>query len=93
MSYKECTILPATGGFGEYQAGEFNGEKFSDAETLADALREGAGFELFELGKEELPEGLEDIRGRIHNQPERVFGGLDAQDVPHYFGISEFPQS
>ena len=89
MSYKECTILAASGGFGEYEVGEYNGEAFEDQDALIDAMREGAGFELFELGKDELPEGLEDIRGRIRNEPARVLGGLDDHDVPHYFGVSE----
>jgi hypothetical protein len=88
MSFKECTIRAASGGFGEYEAGEYSGDAFSDQYALIDAMREGAGFELFELGKDELPEGLEDILGRIRNEPDRVFGGLDSDNIPHYFGVS-----
>jgi len=89
MGYRECVILPASGGFGEYESGEYGGDSYEDSSTLIAEMYAGCGFELFDLGKDALPEGLEDIRGRIRNEPARVFGGLDDQGTPRYFGVSE----
>jgi len=89
MGYRDCVILPASGGFGEYESGEYGGDLYEDSSLLVGEMYNGTGFELFELGKDTLPEGLDDIRGRIRNEPDRVFGGLDDHGVPHYFGVSE----
>ena len=85
MAYKECRIQPCGSGLGEYQAGESNGEAWDDEGDLLDAMRGGvAPADLYELGVDELPDGLEDIRGRIQNEPARVFGWLDEQGGAQY---------
>lgn len=43
---------------------------------------------VYELGKEDLPEGVEDIRGKIQNEPERTFVYI-ANDTVIYFGLDE----
>ena len=40
--------------------------------------------DLYELGVDELPEGIEDIRGRIQNEAARVFGWLDERGAVQY---------
>lgn len=88
MAYKECRIKPSAGGFGAYEADESTGVVWDDEGELLDALRDGiAAAELYELGVDDLPDDLEDIRGRIHNEPVRVFGWLDEQGGAQYAGI------
>lgn len=53
----------------------------------ADILN-GVEWLTYELGKENLPEGVEDIRGKIQNEPERVFVYI-ANDTVIYFGLDE----
>lgn len=45
-------------------------------------------YQYYEIGKEELPDGLEDITGNIHDEPERVYGFI-ANGEACYFGLSE----
>jgi hypothetical protein len=70
--YYETTITPCASGFGEYQQNYPNGEGW---ELEADLVTEMFSNEpeLLELGTDELPDGIEDIRGRIHNQAGRIF--------------------
>ena len=85
MAYKECRLQPSENGLGEYQPGESDGETWDNEGDLVDAMRGGvAPADLYELGVDELPEGIEDIRGRIQNEPERVFGWLDEQGGVQY---------
>jgi hypothetical protein len=51
----------------------------------ADILN-GVEWLTYELGKEDLPESVEDIRGKIQNEPERVFVYV-ANDAAIYFGL------
>lgn len=93
MGYKEITIQPAHGGFGEYQAGEGNGDTWADENDLIDAMRDGvAPADMYELGSDELPDGCEDIRGRIHNEPARVFAIGDAEAGWRYVGVIEIEE-
>jgi hypothetical protein len=46
-----------------------------------------ASADLYELGVDELPDDIEDIRGRIQGAPARVFAWLDEQGDAHYAGI------
>lgn len=86
----EYNISGACGGFGMWQPNE--GASFvGDADSLLNIIRENLnGF--FELGEDDLPEGMDDIRGSIYNQPQRIFGYFDNEspdDEPFYFGIDE----
>ena len=43
--------------------------------------------DVYELGVDILPQGVEDIRGKIHNKPERVFAVKDGSEI-YYFGLN-----
>jgi len=47
-----------------------------------------ANWLVYELGEEDLPAGVEDIRGKIQNEPSRVFAYV-ANDIVIYFGLDE----
>ncbi len=57
---------------------------YDDADVL-----NGCSGEVYELGTEGLPDWVDDIRGKIHGEPERVFveRSNDQQRV-YYFGLS-----
>ena len=89
--YQEVTVTPHHAGFGEWQVGE-GGELWVDTEDLLNAIREAIcttnqGGDIYELGSDELPASVEDIRGRIHNEPARIFAAVIEGEVT-YFGIS-----
>lgn len=91
--YYEQVITPATGGFGEWQtSSEVPGEDdlHADCTDILDACKDAyPQGEVYQLGKDALPEGVEDITGRIHNEPDRVFALIVDGEVT-YFGISEY---
>jgi len=88
MAYKECRIQRCASGSGEYQADEPSEEAWDDEGDLLEAMRNGvAPADLYELGVDELPEGIQDIRGLIQNEPARLFGWLDERGDAHYAGI------
>jgi len=83
----EITISPASGGFGEYQSDPIDGEGWADSDDLLNQISSN-GVDAVELiDGVVLPAGLEDIRGRIHNEPQRVFGFIGPDGDPCYFGI------
>ncbi len=89
--FAETTIKPCSSGFGMYEPGEYNGDKWEDETDLINEM--GSNVELFELGTDELPEGMDDIRGNIRNEPDRVFGYLyetgGGEIEVYYVGVSE----
>lgn len=89
MVYKETIISSCSSGFGMYESGEYNGERWEDVNDLLSEIS-GNGIDWYELGEDELPEGIENIIGKIYNQPNRIFGYLDENGESRYFGISEF---
>lgn len=78
------TIQPAHGGFGEYQRSEINGEAWA---FEADLLQECG--DIIVLGRDDLPDGVEDIRGRIHHEPQTVFAVVQQDGTVEYHGIVE----
>jgi hypothetical protein len=87
--FRGVGIVKHHAGFGMFQAEPPNGDDYSDESDLEDTMRDGCGYDLHELGVDEVPEGAEDIRGRIYNEPHRVFVFVDQDGRPHYVGISE----
>lgn len=89
--YAETTINPCSSGFGMYQTGEYNGDQWENESDLIAEME--SNYNLFELGIDELPEGMEDIRGNIHNEPTRVFGFIEdiggGENEAFYVGVSE----
>lgn len=86
--YQYISIQPAHGGFGEYDAFAAGGECWaSDSDLLA--VCAGNFGEITELEDDaDLPDGIEDIRGRIHNEPKAIYAYIDAEGDANYFGIS-----
>jgi hypothetical protein len=86
--YAETVIKPANSGFGMWEVGEYSEDLWENEDALIDAMAENL-IEIFELGVDELPEGFEDIRGRINNEPDRVFGYRAFWQDIGYAGVSK----
>lgn len=90
--FYEVTIKAAHGGFGEYDCLPINGEGWADQQDLLDEIS-GNYDSMFELTDEivanALPGQAEDIRGRIHNEPARVFAIVHDDNTVTYFGVVE----
>jgi len=90
--YYDVTISPAAGGFGEWEHSGAHGDGWADEADLVTAMAQGVSGGLYELGVDDLPAGIEDIRGLIRSEPPRVFATLDADGAggaTFYFGIVE----
>ena len=83
----EISIVANPSGFGEFQAQPINGEGWDSACDLLAGIANNTA-EYSELGVDDLIEGAEDIRGRIHIEPPRVFAARFG-DAIRYFGIAE----
>lgn len=86
MLYYQVTIEPSSGGGGEWDAGERDDDGWADDTDLLAAMAD-AGDEMVELGVDPLPDWAEDIRGRIHREPSRVFAFRRADGRVSYNGI------
>ena len=80
MFYQRVSINSAAGGI--YEAVP---DKNKAQETAA--IFSKIDGDVYELGVDILPKGVEDIRGKIHNKPERVFAVKDGSEV-YYFGLN-----
>lgn len=91
--FYEVTIQASPSGFGEYQCSPINGEGWQDCDDLLTEITSNNDH-VFELTDEivasALPGQAEDIRGRIHNEPSRVFAIVNDFGVS-YFGIVDRP--
>lgn len=89
--YHESLIKPASAGFGmwEQQLHDLGDGWSSEQDLIMEIYASDNDRELFELGKDDLPDGLEDIRGQIYNQKGRIFGYLNETDAPNYFAVIE----
>lgn len=85
--YYEIVISPSAAGFGEYQTQPIDGEGWADLSDLLAACAGNVG-ELYELGVDALPVGAQDIRGRIHGEPEHIYCYEQADGIA-YFGVTE----
>lgn len=93
--FTEVTIYPCASGFGIYQRGELStGSETSYAfeSDLLEIIRQNSD-EVAEIGEAItspafLALGVQDIRGKIYNQPDKVFARIDRGDLS-YFGIVE----
>lgn len=93
-SYTTTYISPAPGGSGEWQCGETSSDEatfYPNPDCIIAAYRHRAsifGAEIVVLGIDHLPEGVQDIRGHIHNEPARVVA-IILRNVRfvEYFGI------
>lgn len=84
---KQQRISPAHGGFGEYDQDHQFTEETTEDEVFSSL--QDQGLMVYELGVDELPGSVEDIRGRIHNQEGRIFAVEidDDQGGVEYFSL------
>ena len=82
MLVQYVTIKPSSSGFGMYEAIPDLDETYYDADIL-----HGCVGDVYELGTEDLPDWVEDIRGCIHNEPEKVFVVKHGSQIS-YFGFN-----
>ena len=85
MFYQRVSINPTASG----DTYETIPDKSKAQETAA--IFSKIDGDVYELGVDILPEGVEDIRGKIHNKPDRVFAVKDGSEV-YYFGINAAKQ-
>lgn len=83
--YAETRIQPHHAGFGMYQVEEY-GDSFEKEEILT-AIAEQYD-EYYILGEDELPDDIEDIRGKIYGEPEIIIATKDKWGVS-YLGLGE----
>jgi hypothetical protein len=93
--YSACTIRPADSGFGMWQRGEKAIGPETSYADLNDLIMDGEMIDLdAALADEDFIEaGIEDIRGRIYNEPGRIYAVLgeegDGSPCVRYFGVEE----
>jgi len=87
--YYEAWIEKASGGFGEYEQLKPNGDGWETEDDVIVEMRANIP-EMFELGVDPLPERIDDIRGRIHNQDGRIFAA-ETDGYVSYFAVVEGP--
>lgn len=96
MEYYQMNISLADGGFGHYVANPERPDKedvwSSEGELVSEIYNNLTDGQVYELGIDSL-EGTvaEDIRGRVGNEPARIFAYVFGRDdeLVSYFGIGE----
>jgi hypothetical protein len=84
--YVCVSIDPAPGGFGEWNAQQI--EDDAPLYPFEDDIYGEAQGDVYKLGVDDLPEGMEDIRGNIHDEPDAVFAVVEENSNVAYFGIN-----
>ena len=84
--FYQSEIVPCNGQWFTASHNASDGWQFEG--DLLQAIFSAECGEIYELGKANLPEEVEDIRGLIHDEPPRVFAIVDGWQVL-YFGIVE----
>jgi hypothetical protein len=82
--YDYVAIVPSNSTDGEY---EVIGTHTAYPMTLEEIETDEPGFERWLLGTDTLPDEIEDIRGAIHDQPDRVYA-LRSEYGVGYFGAN-----
>ena len=86
MEVRYYSIKPCASGFGMYNAMPDLDETYDDADITS--YMDGVVFEFGTLA--DVPDWIEDIRGKIHHEPERVFAVVPEDTSRlYYFGLSE----
>jgi hypothetical protein len=86
--WAEVPIKPHHAGFGMWQADRTAAEyEWDDAETLIQEIRSNISAEVYELGKDELPPEVEDIRGSVYEEPDRILAYVDGDGHVWYVGV------
>jgi hypothetical protein len=90
-TFHAVAISPCSAGFGQYQVSPINSEAWASALDLLAEIAGNVG-DVFSLGVDALPPGIEDIRGRIENEPESIHAYFE-NGGPVYFGIAQISES
>ena len=82
---QEVFIRPASGGFGQYECQRDRaGEKFISVQDMLPA------HNFIDLDDEaDLPDGVEDIRGRVRDEPDHIYAVSDGRGGWYYVGADE----
>lgn len=86
--YYEAIVLKSNSGFGFYQIGEYNGDGYEKKADLIQAIANGTGMEIYEIGTDKLPDGISDISGKIYGKFDFIVGWLENNE-PRYESIIE----
>jgi hypothetical protein len=90
--YYEVLLRRASGGFGMWDVIKCD-EEWADEADLIEAIYQSPVYEeIYDLTKDMLPAHVEDIRGRVHNEPPRILALVTRQHdepVVDYVGIEE----
>lgn len=88
MPFYYVSISPSSTGFPEYQC-VVNDESWDDKNDLLLEI-EADGHSVHCINDVDVePDGVEDIRGRIHSEPDSVYAIYDNDHPVSYFGILE----
>lgn len=86
--YHVVTIAPHYAGFGMWQASPADSDLYDKSTYLEQSA--SPTTTIYELGDDELPEGVADIRGSIYDEPAIVFAIVDDEtgEVVSYEGLA-----
>ena len=88
--YRETMITPSNTTDGEWVARQDGATDVWALDAWMDAVRDNGADEIIELEDgATLPAGVEDIRGRIHNQPSRVYAVIMRDGGIRYTGLAQ----
>lgn len=89
--YTEFAIRPADSGFGMWQRGEKPVGPETSYACLSDLIMAGELIDLDAALADEdfIRAGIEDIRGRIYNEPAYIYCVLGEEGDVRYYGVEE----
>ena len=88
--FYEVIITPASGGFGQYDVTRGDDEWADDRDLLQTIYSNMTYEEVYDLDQDILPDYVEDIRGRVRNEPARILALVTTQNgekTVQYVGI------
>lgn len=93
MLFTYVLIKPCASGFKKYEADHSDKTVWHDSDIVNACEIALSAFDgkLYELGVDAIPEEIEDIRGEIHNEPDRVLVQHIPGRTPYYFGLNKRP--
>jgi hypothetical protein len=86
---KTTQITPADAGFGMYQTTGWSDEHYELIELISQ-IKENTAYavvDIYELGVDKLPSDVEDIKGKVQDEPAKIFAVILDGDIT-YMGVS-----
>lgn len=87
--YAEQSIQPCSGGYGEYQTQPMDSDWYADKNDLLNDCINTCTGTIYSLDDADLPECVDDIRGRIHNEEGDIYAVVYDDDNVSYFAVVE----